>query len=111
MVQDDRYLWQTLLSGVTATSDGTWVRVKGKHPAQVTIEGTFMGDVQILASNNPRQPLDSFNGAPVVDGVTHSAPDNIKIDDAWEWVKARVTAYTSGSISVFIRSGQGPDAC
>jgi hypothetical protein len=77
----------------------------------VTIEGTFAASVQVLVSNNPQQPDDSFNDAPLVDGVTHTTPASIRVADAYEWIKVRVSAYTSGTISAFVRSGAGPDAC
>jgi len=77
----------------------------------VTIEGTFAASARILGSNNPNQPLDSFNDAPVVDGVTHGGPTTVKVDTPYEWIKVQVTAYTSGALSAFVRSGQGPDSC
>lgn len=109
--QDDRFFFQRLLVDAVSTTDGTWMYLKGRHPVTVTIEGTFVGTVQVLVSNNPTQPLDSFNAAPRPDGIDHTEPSVITIDAAYWWVKVRVSAYTSGSISAFILGGPGPSSC
>lgn len=109
--QDDRFIFVRLLEGAQALTDGTWFNLRGRHPVTVTIEGTFDATAQVLVSNNPEQPLDSFNAAPRPDGVNHIAPAVITIDAAYKWIKVRVLAYTSGSISAFILGGPGPDAC
>jgi hypothetical protein len=106
--QDDRFLYQVLLDNAVATTDGSWVSLAGRHPVTVSIEGTFVGSVQVLVSNNPRQPLDSFNDVPVFGGLTHTAPAAMTVDAAYQWIKVRVSAYTSGSISAFMLGGPGP---
>jgi len=108
--QDDRFLHYILLNAVQAITDGTWISLKGRHPLTLTIEGDFVGTVQILGSNNPSEPLDTFNFAPIIGGVSLTAPAIVSVDAAHAWIKARVTAYTSGAISAFVMSGPGPDA-
>jgi hypothetical protein len=109
--QDDRFIFDRLLSGATGTTDGTWYNLQGNHPVTITIEGTFAATVQVLVSNNPDRPLDSFNDCPRPDGIDHTTPSVITIDAAYKWVKVRVSAYTSGTISAFILGGPGPNAC
>ena len=108
--QDDRFLSYILLNQVQSTTVGSWVSLKGRHPLTVTIEGDFVGTVKIFASNNPSQPADSFNFCPIVGGVALSAPAIVIVDAAHNWLKVAVTAWTSGAISAYVLSGQGPDA-
>jgi hypothetical protein len=106
--QDDRFRHETLLRGQDGITDGVWLRLKGDHPVTITIEGTFVADVDVMVSNDPRPVLNSFNGGPIVDDVTHTVPAVVKVDAAYEWIKVRVTAYTSGAVSAFLKSGPGP---
>lgn len=108
--QDDRFLHFILLNAVQATTDGEWVQLKGRHPLTITIEGDFVGSVEIMASNNPSPPADSFNDAPLVGGVALTTPAVVMVDAAHNWLKVSVTAYSSGAISAYVMSGPGPDA-
>ena len=108
--QDDRFLHYILLDRVQAVTDGEWISLKGRHPLTITIEGNFVGTVKIFASNNPSPPANTFNDAPLVGGVALSTPAIVIVDAAHAWIKVAVTAWTSGTISAYVLSGQGPDA-
>ena len=83
----------TLLSAVTATGAGsavTPIHNGGKHEnLNVIIYGTFVGTVDIEGS------LDGTNYVAI---TSKTAPFAGKVAD-FPYVRANVTAYTSGSIS------------
>ncbi len=84
-----------LLDGAVATGNGEWVNIAGFHPLTVQISNIGVATVEIDGSTSPTRPLDSTHGfylaQPTADGA-------IAIDMPVEWIKARVTAWTSGTI-------------
>lgn len=94
----------TLLDGATGVTNGTWLPLNGKVPAVVTVEGSFTATVQVLVSNSPTKPADSFNDAPQL-GADFTGPGSVTTDRPWSWIKARVSAHDSGSINAHVRAG------
>lgn len=101
------YISGTLLESVTGTNDGTWQNLNGIHPASITVGGTFVGTIKILVSNAPTKPLDSDN-AQAQFGADITTPSTLSTDLPYRWIKARVSAFTSGAITVAVMSTGQP---
>lgn len=88
-----------LLDGANATESGTWIRTETLKAASVEIYGTFSGTVQLRGTNqlNPASSDDGFQF-----GSNITAPGQAVLTMPCRWVKAKVTAYTSGSISAIL---------
>lgn len=94
----------TLLDAAAATTNGVWWNIGGLRPLVIVVSGTFVGTVQLYVSNSPTKPSDSDNTQAQLDGDITS-PTSITSDNGYQWVKARVSAYTSGSIDVAVNAG------
>lgn len=108
VLEADRFLERPtamgqLLAGAVATTSGTWFEVHGARPLNVTAEGTFSATVEFRGSCSVAKPLDSVHG--ILLGSAITSADSVIIDAPYMWVKARVTAYTSGSIDAFVFGG------
>jgi hypothetical protein len=89
-----------LLDGQAATTNGVWVDTRLFSVGSVEISGTFVGTVEIHATNLPN-PQATDNGIAI---GTISAPGFVALVQGGvpirsRYVKAKVTAYTSGSIN------------
>lgn len=105
-----RGLWfisGTLQDAVASTSNGTWQNLNGIHPASITVGGTFVATVKILVSNAPTKPLDSDNAQAQL-GSDITTPQTLSTDLPYRWVKAQVSAFSSGSITVSVMSTGQP---
>ena len=82
-----------LMAAQAATGAGAWVPVRmirDKRTFQVTVTGT--ATVAIEASN------DGVNAVTLQSGISASA--GYEDDAPWNYMRANVTAYTSGSVTV-----------
>ncbi len=86
-----------LLDAVVATGDGEWINVAGFHPLSFQISGITVATLELDGSNAPTRPLNSVHGFYLAQPTGDGAVD---VDMPVEWVKARCTAYTSGTITV-----------
>lgn len=102
-------LRETLLSAVTATNNGTWTRCHKMHPFTVVVSGSFSGTAKVYVSNDATQPTASDHNYPQLGdditsvGVVHS-------DGPYEWVKVRVSAYTSGTCNANLAAANNAPA-
>jgi hypothetical protein len=83
----------TIVSSKTTTGPSDWVRVRApakERTFQVSING--IATVSIEASN------DGVNAVPLETGISSST--GYLDDGAWEYVRANITAVTSGSVTV-----------
>ena len=85
-----------LLKAVTATGAGGAL-VLGCANKVFQVTGTFVGTVAFEGS---------LDGTNYVSLATATAPGKYGNQEPWYWVRANVTAYTSGSITVVV--GEGP---
>lgn len=93
-----------LLEAQAATTNGTWYPLNGVHPVSFAVNGAgaaFVGTVQLMFSNDQTKPPDSDNSQTQIGGNL-TTPTSIEIDQPYQWVKARVSAYTSGNITVSV---------
>ncbi|HXH81708.1 MAG TPA: hypothetical protein VNN07_02135 [Candidatus Tectomicrobia bacterium] len=87
---------KTLLSSATGLNDGQWIPYV-YHPASVDVSGITTATVQIRGSNDEVKPDDATHGRQLGTDVTADAI--VLIPAPVKWIKARVTAYTAGSIT------------
>lgn len=84
----------TLLSGVGSTGASPSIRTDGLTPAHVQISGITLGTVAVQGS------VDGSTWATLSTALT--ADGIITLSDPTPYVRANVTAFTSGSITVKI---------
>ena len=94
-VHGHQVLEATLLDAVTNVGDGEWVDCSGFHGLTVDIEGITTATVSIRCSNSPTRPLNTEHEREVQSVTSDST---VVIVFPVRWLKARVTAYTSGTI-------------
>ena len=91
---------ETLLDAAAADTTGTWKRVHAVHPCTVTVEGTFSATVTLYVSNTQGVPTDSSTVYPVLKTLT--AVGAVVTDGPYRWMKAAVSSYSSGAITVCV---------
>jgi hypothetical protein len=84
----------TLLSGVAATGASQGIRTDGLVPAHVQISGITIGTVAVQGS------VDGTTWATVATALT--ADGIVTLATPTPYIRANVTAFTSGSITVKI---------
>lgn len=99
-IHDSRSIVDYLaIDAKAAVGDGVWINTRGFPIKCVEVEGITVATVIITESHRPTAPLNTFHGFPVntltADGLT-----------TWEscarWVKIRISAYTSGTITAWL---------
>lgn len=94
-----------LIDAIAATDDGQWISTKGYDQASIQVDGITTATVRINASNQPTQPANSSHE---IERTNVTVDSEITYAVLPMWIKARISAWTSGTISVFItlrRSG------
>lgn len=94
-VSKGRYKAALLGTGATATDDGDWIRVDNIDGGTVHIYGG-VGSVSLHGSNEDDAPANSDDGAEIQSAT--ATEDAVAIAVPYKWMKAKVTAYTSGTI-------------
>ena len=95
-VHGHQVLEATLLDAAVATGNGEWVDCSGFHGLTVDIEGITTASVSIRCSNNTTRPANSEHEREV---ETVTADGTVVIVFPVRWLKARVSSYTSGTIT------------
>lgn len=101
-------LYDTLLSAVTSTTTGQWIPTMGVRPLVVTLEGAFSATCKVRVSNAPTQPDDTNSDTPQFGSDITAGNDGnaaLSIDAPFRYIKVQVSAYTSGTIYAYVRSG------
>jgi hypothetical protein len=91
----------TLLDAIVATDNGEWLDVRGLEAWSIQIDGITTATLQIRGSNNPTIPSDSAHGEQLGSDVTVDAI--YYTDSPLNWVKVRCSAWTTGTISAYLR--------
>lgn len=92
-----------LLEAAVATGNGEWVEVWGISPISVHVKGITTATVQISISNEPTKPANSDHG--IAEGAGITADTMVVVTKPARWMKVRVTAWTSGTISAYFCGG------
>jgi len=88
-----------LLDGVAATSNGEWFDVSGFSAFSVQISGITTATVKVCVSNKPTQPDATDHG---IEKGSLTADGSVEIICSYRWIKARISAWTTGSISAWL---------
>ena len=88
----------TLLNAAAATGDGEWVDVSGLRTATIHSILTGTATALIRGSNEPTRPANDTHGFAL---MTHTATGGGLIDIPCNWVKAYVSSFTSGTVTVY----------
>lgn len=86
----------TLLDDVGATSNGEWINVQGIHPYSIHVSGITTATVQIRISNKLTKPADTDHEIQAGSNIT--ANGITEYTAPVRWIKARVSAWTAGTI-------------
>jgi len=89
----------------TATS-GNWQPLEGIFPVTITVSGTFAGGttVTLYVENGAVAPTDVDANHGVLQSYT--APGVYILQGPAEWIKAAITAYVSGSVTVSVEASE-----
>lgn len=88
-----------LLDNAAATESGTWIPTHTLKQASVEVLGTFVGSIQ-LCGTNVLSPASNYDGFPFGSAVT--SPGQTVLTMPCRWVKAKITAYTSGAMNAIL---------
>lgn len=86
----------TLLNATTAQTNGEWVNVSGAWRASLDISGITTATVEVDVSNDTTQPDNATHGRQL---TTVTSDTMINIPMNVHFIKARITAFTSGAIT------------
>lgn len=94
----------SLLSSAAALSTGSPVALNPSMPYRplgVNVFGTFVGTVILEGTIDTQANVDAATATwSAISGASWTAPGAAKVDAPFTHVRARVSAYTSGAISV-----------
>jgi len=95
-------------NGTAVSTTVNWFKLSGRYPFTVTVEGTFVATVRLHVANSPSTPGASvFSDRPQLGdaGVDFTAPGYTSFNVPFQWLCARITAYTSGGVYVYANAG------
>ena|SRR5437773_5138189 len=87
----------------TATS-GNWQPLEGIFPVTITIAGTFSATVTLYIENGASAPTDTDANHGVLQ--TYTAPGVYILQGPAEWIKAAITGYASGAVTVSVEASE-----
>lgn len=85
-----------------AVGNGSWFDASGVADMTVHVAGITTATVIVSGSNAPTIPADSTHGATL---ATVTADSIVDIQMPVRWIKARVSAWTSGTINAYVEGG------
>lgn len=97
-IDNEAYL---LLDAVVATADGVWVDAKRFKTSSIHVFGITTGTVQVRGSNARVKPADNTDAIKIGSDIT--ADGIVSIAYPLRWIKCKVSAYTSGTISAVLQ--------
>ena len=90
-----------LTDAAVATGDGVWVTIGPfRQNINIHVDGITTATVEIDGSSTSSIPANTNHGDQIGGNIT--ADGHISLLEPPRWVKARVTAWTSGTISVYM---------
>lgn len=102
-IQGRKVARATLLSAVVATDDGVWIDIEGFNEQTVHIEGITTATAKVNISATPTKPANNAHG---IEAASCAADCAVVVSMGVRWIKVRVSAYTSGTISAYLEAGQ-----
>ncbi len=95
-IRGEGYIEATLLDAIGAVNVGNWVAVSGFSKYTVIITGITTATVVVNVSNSVAAPADAAHEA---EEGSVTADGKVLIDGPVRWAKARVSVWTSGTIT------------
>jgi hypothetical protein len=102
----------TLMDGVGVTTESAWQWVGGFQPVTVSIEGDFVGTVDLYASlkpggsgPTPSAPTGAATNFPTLLPASVTTPQMLMLPNTVYWVKAVVTFTGGGTCSAYASVG------
>jgi hypothetical protein len=89
-----------LLDGLSAQDNGDWLDVEGYGKKTIEVIISNSAAVQVYVSNAPTKPLNTEDHIKV--GADVSASALIELTSPVRWLKAKVSAWTSGTVSAYV---------
>lgn len=90
----------TLVDGATATGNGEWIDARGLKSYNIHTAGITSATVKISGSNDATLPANTEHDIQLGSDIT---ADGMKeFTTPVKWIKARVSTYVSGTITVII---------
>jgi hypothetical protein len=93
----------TLLDAQAANTNGVWQNCERIVPWSLTVRGTFNATVNVLVSNQVTKPLDADNAQAPFQSFTAVGSAGSSLP--FRWIKAQVTGYVSGAVTVDMIGG------
>ena len=89
-----------LLDAIVATGNGEWIDVRGLKSYNIHTSGITTATIQVRGSNDEARPSDATHDIQLGSDIT--ADGMTQFTAPVRWIKARVTVWTSGTITVII---------
>lgn len=97
-------VYYQLLDAEVAQTDGTWVGVADLDSPTIKVSGMEAGDVvQIYATISLTVPVNSSNPDEDLQGSNLTADGQVILEPGFDFVKARVSTWASGTISALLK--------
>ena len=88
-----------LLDGLAAQDDGVWVDARAFQTQSIQVTGITTATIKICGSNAQTKPANNTHGAQIGSDIT--ADSIVSVLHPVKWIKARISAHTTGTISAF----------
>ncbi|MFQ5915378.1 MAG: hypothetical protein ACE5JS_19590 [Nitrospinota bacterium] len=98
---EDYIFRSTLISGATGTGNGAWELVAGMRTLNIHVKGIGAATVTVNGSNDPTKPADSDHEITL---ASITSDDIVTVQGPLRWMKARVSAHTSGTINAYLEA-------
>ena len=93
-----------LQDAATATSNGVWVEAKKFLASSIHVTGITNATVQIYGANTRTKPADATDHIKIGSDIT--ADGIVSIAYPVRWLKAKISAYVSGTISAVVQGAK-----
>src|SRR5947207_14189466 len=91
-------------AAANSSTSGGWQPIEGIFPVTITVAGTFVGTVTLYIENGAAAPTDTDVNHGVLQSYT--APGVYILQGPAEWIKAAITGYVSGSVTVSVEASE-----
>jgi hypothetical protein len=95
-----------LIPAAVGIGNGEWIDTSGMSVMTIHITGITTATVEVDGSNEPTRPADATHGIKL-NGVDITANQIFAVQVPVRWLKARVTAWTTGTINAYLEAQVG----
>ena len=96
---------ELLGAGHVATTDGTWFDIHGLREYAIEASGITTGTIQLYGSNATTRPVDGTDGVQLGSNITANGLK--QFTTPLRWIKAKVSAWTAGTIKATLQGNYG----